>query len=70
MKFYKTENTAYRAALKRGEVGLKGSGQTCKPVYIEGHGWTYKTWDNRYLVPGGELSPDWLEKKYVSMIYR
>jgi len=69
MKFYKTEKTAYRAALKRGEVGLKGSGQTCQPVYIEGYGWAYKTWDNRYLIPGGELDFEWLENNYQSILF-
>ena len=62
VEFYSTSEAAYQDAEARGEVGLKGSGQTCGPVYFEGHGWTYKTWDNRYLVPGGELTQDWLER--------
>lgn len=61
IKFYKSAAVAYRAAEKRGEIGLTGSGQTCHPVEIVGYGYAYKTWDNRYIVPRGKLPKEFIE---------
>jgi hypothetical protein len=57
---YTSAAIALRSAERRGEVGLKGSGQECGPVCMGGvvgcRGWVYCTWDKRYLIPHGELS--------------
>lgn len=62
VRFYPNSDSAHKDAVERGKTGLTGGGQTCGPEYFEAHGWTYKTWDDRYLVPGGELPDRWLEK--------
>ena len=61
---YPTAGAAGKDAVERDEAGLTGSGQTCGPEFFEGHGWAYKTWDDRYLIPGGELPEGWLEKYF------
>ena len=65
IKLYKTKEEAHRDAKRRDEVGLIGSGQTCEPQRINGanyaEGWIYKTWDDRYLVPDGEITAEEVE---------
>jgi len=63
-RLYISEGRAYAAAQKRGEVGLTGSGQTCGPVELLPGRWAYKTWDNRYLIPGGELTWEQVARRY------
>lgn len=59
---YITARKAVAAAERRGEVGLTGSGQDCRPInmgYFSGcRGWIYKTWDKRYLIPHGEVAEE------------
>ena len=57
---YTSARSATRNAERRGEVGLTGSGQECGPLWITPfsgcRGFVYVTWDNRWIIPGGEVS--------------
>ena len=54
---YKSENLAAAAAKKRGEFGVRNSGQECGVIVSEAIlGFGFKTWDGRVLVPHAILS--------------
>lgn len=57
---YTSATRAVRAAERRGDAGLTGSGQQCGSIdmsfFSECRGWIYCTWDGRYLIPGGEVA--------------
>lgn len=54
---YVSAAVAAYSAERRGEAGLKGSGQECGPLCLndfpECRGFVYVTWDNRWIIPGG-----------------
>jgi len=66
-KFYKTAAVAAAAAKRRGEFGVTGSGQECFPACFGHDQWAFRTWDGRFIIPGGELSPEEVSR-YISEV--